>query len=97
MRSLRIKILLGGLAVLLAMVACSTVSPSMPTIATLPPAPVVTDTATPIPATAISTVPAAIGTDTSVPATPAALPTLPSQHRHPSNPCICWTSITARR
>jgi len=77
MRSLQIKILLGGLAVLLAMVACSTVSPSMPTIATLPPAPVVTDTVTPIPATATPTVPAAIKTDTSVPATPAALPTLP--------------------
>ena len=59
MRFHQFKILLGGLAVLLAVLACSTVSPALPTIATFPPAPAGTATATrPLPATAAPTVPA---------------------------------------
>ena len=78
MHSHHFKILLGGLAVMLAVMACSTVSPALPTIATFPPAsaaPAVTDTASPIPATAA---PAATATATPLPATAApAQPALP--------------------
>jgi len=79
MRSLQFKILPGGLAVLLAVVACSTVSPAMPTIATFPPAatvPAVTDTAPSIPVPAVPTVPAV--TDTATPLPVTAAPTLPA-------------------
>ena len=79
MRSLQYKILLGGLAVLLSVTACSTVSPAMPTVATFPPASAaaaVTDTASPIPATAAPTVPVTTDTATPIPAT--ATPTLPA-------------------
>ena len=81
MRSSTLKILLGGLAVLLAVLACSATTPAMPTIATFPPvstAAAVTDTSTPLPATSAPTVPAATDTATPLPATPApSLPTLP--------------------
>jgi photosystem II stability/assembly factor-like uncharacterized protein len=60
------KILLGGLAILLAVVACSTVAPATPTV------PVATDTASP------PTVPAATSTSTAVPATATStVPPLP--------------------
>ena len=51
MRSINLKILLGGLAVLLAVMACGTGSPVTPTV------PAATDTASPVPATATATVP----------------------------------------
>ena len=79
MRSLRFMILFGGLAVLLAVAACNTVSPAMPTIATFPPAstaPAVTNTVAPLPATAAPAVPAVTATASPVPATVA--PTLPA-------------------
>ena len=79
MHSLQYKILLSGLAVLLAVTACSTVSPAFPTVATFPPASAaaaVTDTASPIPATATPTVPVVTDTATPIPAT--ATPTLPA-------------------
>ena len=76
MRSHQYKILLGGLAILLAVMACSTGTPAMPTIATfLPAATAVTNTASPIPATAAPLAPASTNTATPLPATAA--PTLP--------------------
>jgi photosystem II stability/assembly factor-like uncharacterized protein len=73
MRFPKIKTLLGGLPVLLAILACSVVSPAMPTLATLPPVTAVTaaaETSTQIPATVTPTLPAATET-----AAPAPLPT----------------------
>ena len=82
MRSLQLKVIAGGLVVLLATLACSTLSPVMPTIATFPPAltvPAVTASATPLPATAAPTVAAATNTATRIPATASAsLPALPA-------------------
>ena len=78
MRSNQFKIMLGGLAVLLAVGACSTVSPAMPTIATFPPSAAVTATASPLPATAAPTVPAPTDTATPIPSTSApSQPALP--------------------
>ncbi len=78
MRFHQLKILLGGLAVLLAVGACSTVSPALPTIATFPPTTAGTASATALPATAAPTVPAITNTATPVPVTAApSLPTLP--------------------
>jgi photosystem II stability/assembly factor-like uncharacterized protein len=50
MRSIQFKILLGGLVILMVVLACSTASPALPTLATLPPVPPATNTASPIPA-----------------------------------------------
>ena len=86
MRSLRLRILLAGLPVLLALLACGVVSPALPTLATLPPVPPVAAatntaspvqaTATPVPATA-SPVPASAAA-TLPAATAAAIPTVQS-------------------
>jgi photosystem II stability/assembly factor-like uncharacterized protein len=59
MRSFPLKILFSSLPVLLALAACSVVSPAMPTLATLPPVPAATETASQIPATVTAIVPAA--------------------------------------
>jgi photosystem II stability/assembly factor-like uncharacterized protein len=74
------KILVAGLAVLLTVLACSTGSTALPTIATLPPAATaVTNTPSAIPETAVATVPVLTDTATPVPATAAAsLPALPA-------------------
>jgi photosystem II stability/assembly factor-like uncharacterized protein len=77
MRSIQFKILLGGLAVLLAVLACSTASLAIPTI------PAATDTASPVPATAAPTIPATAAptipatTDTASPVPATATPTIP--------------------
>ena len=87
MRSQRFTILLGSLAVLLAILACSIASPAMPTIATFPPAATAaasTLPASPVPATAATAAPVVpTATDTSAPPppptstpAPAALPTV---------------------
>jgi hypothetical protein len=60
MQMIRLRTLFGGLAVLLAVLACSTISPALPTLATFPPVPAATETATPVPA----------ATDTSAPTNP---------------------------
>ena len=84
MRSSQFKILLGGLAVLLAVVACSTTPPGLPTIATFPPAATaaaVTATSAAVPATAAPTLPASTEPANTVPATPlpaTAAPSLPA-------------------
>ena len=79
MRSHQCKILLGGVVVLLTILACSTGSTTLPTSATLPPAssaPAVTDTPATLPATSAVTVPAA--TDTGTPAPASTAPSLPA-------------------
>jgi len=85
MRSLQFKILPGGLAVLLAVVACSTTTPAMPTIATFPPASTaaaVTASSAPVPALTLPpTLPAVTEPANTVPATPppaTAAPGLPA-------------------
>ncbi len=75
------KILVGGMSVLLTVLACSTGPTTLPTIATLPrvpSTPVVTDTPASIPATAAATNPAATQTGGPAPTTAAtSLPALP--------------------
>ena len=63
----RFRILLGGLAVLLAVLACSMASAATPTVPSIP---LATNAAAPLPVTATSTIPAAMDTAT---------PTVPSQ------------------
>ena len=86
MRSIQLKTLFGGLAVILAMLACSFTSPALPTLATFPPVPTATDTASPVPATAAPAIPAATDTATALLATntPAVqpLPVLASPSIH---------------
>ena len=79
MRSSQSKILLGGLAVLLAVVACSTTTTTLPTIATFPPAPTVPAvTATSAPVPSLTPPPSITDTATLPPATAApSLPALP--------------------
>ena len=69
MRSIQLKTLFGGLAVILAMLACSFTSPALPTLATFPPVPTATDTASPVPATVAPAIPAATDTATALLAT----------------------------
>ncbi len=73
MRSLQMKTLLGGLTVLLAMLACSTSLQALPTLATFPPVKATTGEASPVAATtALATViPSATDTATALPATAA--------------------------
>ena len=83
MRSSQFKILLGGVAVLLSILACSTGSTAMPTIATLPPASTGaagSGTASPLPETAVPTVAAvpAGPTNTATPPPVTAAPGLPA-------------------
>jgi photosystem II stability/assembly factor-like uncharacterized protein len=69
MRSLNFKILPGGLAVLLILSACSSVSPAMATLTAQSPLQAATETAVQVPATAAATLPAAADTASAVPAT----------------------------
>jgi photosystem II stability/assembly factor-like uncharacterized protein len=76
MRSKNLKILLGGVLLLLAMLACSTASSALPTLATFPPAQEATPTVVPLPATVVPpteavTLPLATEAATQPPASPA--------------------------
>jgi photosystem II stability/assembly factor-like uncharacterized protein len=79
MRSSQFKTFLGGLVILLAVLACSFASPlpfpALPTIATFPPVQTAINTATPAPATAIPTNPAA--TDSATPILVTTAPGVP--------------------
>ena len=84
MRSRQFKVLLGTMAVLLTVAACSTAAPVMPTLVVFPTAsaapaaPSVTNTAVPLAATSAPALPAATAAVAPLPATAApALPTLP--------------------
>jgi photosystem II stability/assembly factor-like uncharacterized protein len=96
MRFLPFRILSAGLAVLLAMSACSVVSPASPTRATLPPPQSSPETVSPVPATVTPPLPAS--TATSIPNAPplpvASSPSIRSLDMLDAN--VGWASTDAR-